>query len=77
MTVDAGGPRAPLPLPDGMGSVAPRSLALAGYTDLCQCSTATARELLAIHGVGPKAIRILREAMTAEGLAFRDEPPPA
>jgi hypothetical protein len=65
----------PLPFPAGMGTVAPRELALAGYTDLRQCSAATARELLAIHGVGPKAIRILREAMAAKGLTFRDEAP--
>jgi hypothetical protein len=65
----------PLPFPAGMGAVAPRSLAHAGYTDLRQCSTATAKELSAIHGVGPKAIGILREAMAADGLAFRDEAP--
>ncbi len=58
-----------------MGTVAPRELARAGYTDLRGISRATARELLAIHGVGPKAIRILREALAEAGLGFRDEPP--
>jgi endonuclease III len=28
-------------------------------------------ELLALHGVGPKAIAILQDALAAEGLAFR------
>ncbi|WP_061295443.1 helix-hairpin-helix domain-containing protein [Herbidospora cretacea] len=32
----------------------------------------TAKELLALHGMGPKAIRILTEALTAAGLSFRD-----
>jgi hypothetical protein len=76
VTDDAGRAEpAPLAFPNGMGTVAPRALALAGYTDLRACSAATARELLTIHGVGPKAIRMLREAMAAEGLAFRDEAP--
>jgi len=30
----------------------------------------TAAELLAIHGVGPKAIRILEEELAARELAF-------
>jgi hypothetical protein len=62
-----------LPLPTTMGAVAPRELALAGYPDLRAVSKASAKELLAIHGVGPKAIRVLREALAAEGLSFRDE----
>ncbi|NEE36127.1 DNA-binding protein, partial [Streptomyces sp. SID7982] len=33
----------------------------------------TAAEVLALHGVGPKAIRVLREALAAEGLAFAGE----
>lgn len=61
-------------LPTTMGRVAPRALALAGYADLRDISRATARELSAIHGVGPKAIRILRDALTEAGLSFRDEP---
>ncbi|WP_066372196.1 hypothetical protein [Herbidospora mongoliensis] len=32
----------------------------------------TAKELLALHGMGPKGIRILTEALTAAGLSFRD-----
>jgi hypothetical protein len=30
------------------------------------------QELLAIHGVGPKAIRILETALAAKGLGYRD-----
>lgn len=32
-----------------------------------------ARDLLALHGVGPKAVRILREELAERGLAFADE----
>lgn len=30
-------------------------------------------ELLALHGFGPKAIRILREVMDEQGLKFKNE----
>jgi hypothetical protein len=30
------------------------------------------QELLAIHGVGPKAIRILERALAAKGLGYND-----
>lgn len=54
-------------LPAAMGKVARRELALHGLTRLDQFDGASAKELLAIHGVGPKAIRILREHLAAEG----------
>lgn len=31
----------------------------------------TERDVLALHGMGPKALRILREAMAERGLTFR------
>jgi hypothetical protein len=43
---------------------------LNGYTRYEQLTKVTAAELLKIHGVGPKAIRILDEQLTARGLAF-------
>ncbi|GAB2553603.1 helix-hairpin-helix domain-containing protein [Kribbella endophytica] len=54
-----------------IGKVATRELALNGYTTYEQLTTVSAKELLAIHGVGPKAVRILEEELTALGLAFR------
>lgn len=48
-------------LPASMGKVAQRELALHGFTRLDQFDGASEQQLLAIHGVGPKAIRILRE----------------
>ena len=57
-------------LPHAIGKVARRELALHGYTDFESLTTATAAELLAIHGVGPKAVRILGEELAALGLSF-------
>jgi predicted flap endonuclease-1-like 5' DNA nuclease len=55
-----------------MGRVAPRELAAHGITRYDQLTEVTEKELLAIHGVGPKAIRILREELRSRGLSFRD-----
>ncbi|KNY04336.1 hypothetical protein [Microbacterium sp. GCS4] len=54
-------------LPAAMGTVARRELALHGLTRLDQFDGASVRDLLAIHGVGPKAVRILREHLEPEG----------
>jgi predicted flap endonuclease-1-like 5' DNA nuclease len=59
--------------PASMGKVAPRELAVHDITTFAQVADRTERELLAIHGVGPKAIRILREELRTRGLTFRDE----
>lgn len=56
-----------------MGKVAPRELAANGIVRFDQLSGYSERELLAIHGVGPKAIRILREGLHNRGLGFREE----
>jgi predicted flap endonuclease-1-like 5' DNA nuclease len=62
----------PTEFPRRMGKVAPRELARNGYTRYEQLTAVTAEELLAIHGVGPKAIRILTEELAARGLSFSD-----
>jgi hypothetical protein len=56
--------------PDRLGKVAPQALAVHGYTRYEHLTRVTARELLRIHGVGPKAIRILEEELKARGLSF-------
>jgi len=53
-----------------IGKVATRELALNGYTRYEQLTAVTSDQLLAIHGVGPKAIRILDEELKARGLSF-------
>lgn len=59
-------------LPHAIGKTAARELSLNGITTLAQVSARTKRELLAIHGVGPKAIRILDEALAKAGRTFSD-----
>lgn len=56
--------------PREIGKVARRELALHGYTRYKQLAGVTSAELLTIHGVGPKAIRILDGELSARGLAF-------
>lgn len=53
-----------------------RALTAAGYTSLSQLATASEAELMALHGMGPKAIGILRQALAERGLTFaRDDKP--
>ena len=56
-----------------IGEPAVRALALAGITRLDQLPQQRASDLLKLHGVGQKAIRILREALAERGLTFADE----
>ena len=56
---------------------AARAFELAGITRLAQLTKLTEADLLKLHGVGPKAIRILREALAERGLTFRPEQKPA
>jgi predicted flap endonuclease-1-like 5' DNA nuclease len=55
----------------GIGKVAKRELTAHGWLTYAQLATTTPRELLAIHGVGPKAIRVLTEELAERGMAFR------
>lgn len=54
-----------------IGSPATRALEEAGYTNLKQLTKVTEGELGQLHGMGPKALGILREALKAEGLSFK------
>ncbi|ROR72813.1 hypothetical protein [Bogoriella caseilytica] len=60
-------------LPNEMGKTAPRELHYAGISSLAEVATHTRAELLAIHGVGPKAIRILEGALAEQGLSFAED----
>jgi hypothetical protein len=59
-------------LPAGIGQPATRALAAAGYTNLDQLSSVTEAELLNLHGMGPKALGLIRSALQAKGLSFAD-----
>ena len=56
--------------PRSLGKVARRELAANGITTFDQLVSLTPDDLLAIHGVGPKAVRILTEELTGRGLRF-------
>ena len=53
-----------------IGKVATRELVRHGITAYADLTWRTEAELLAIHGVGPKAVRILREELAARGQSF-------
>ena len=57
-------------LPSGIGAPATRALTGAGYERLAQLDGVPRAELAALHGVGPKALRVLDEALEAQGLAL-------
>jgi hypothetical protein len=46
-----------------IGQPATRALHGAGFTRLSELADVSDKELLALHGFGPKALRILREAL--------------
>lgn len=60
-------PPGPGSLPASIGKPATRALLLAGITTLEQVAQHTDSELLALHGVGPRAVGILRQALQAGG----------
>lgn len=51
-------------LPKAIGGPATRALTGAGITTLAQVAALADADLLAMHGVGPRAVRILRETLT-------------
>ena len=53
-----------------IGQPALNALTNAGYTQLEQLTKVTEMELLKLHGMGPKGLRILREALAERGLSF-------
>ena len=53
-----------------IGAPAFRALDKHGIKDLSDLTKYTEEELLALHGFGPKALRILQEALVEKGLHF-------
>lgn len=54
-----------------IGAPATRALEAAGYTNLKQLTKVSEAEVAQLHGMGSKALGILREALKAEGLSFK------
>jgi len=51
---------------------ATRALEEAGYTQLGQLANVSRAELAALHGVGPKALRILQHELEPHGLSLAE-----
>ncbi|MEU8675056.1 DNA-binding protein [Streptomyces sp. NPDC048560] len=56
--------------PHAAGNPARGALRAAGYTRLDQLTGATGAELLRLHGFGPKALRVIEEALAEKGLSL-------
>ena len=59
-------------LPPGLSRPAQRALTNAGYRRLEQLTSVSQAEVEGLHGVGPKALALLRRALVANGLSFPD-----
>ena len=58
--------------PAGLAQPALRALSAAGFTRLDQLTNVKEADLLELHGMGPKAISLLRNALKADGRSFAD-----
>jgi deazaflavin-dependent oxidoreductase (nitroreductase family) len=59
-------------LPPDLGQPALRALTAAGYTRLKQFTKIKEADLRKLHGIGPKAVGLIRSALNASGLSFAD-----
>lgn len=60
-------------LPQGIGQPAHRALAGVGIENLRDFARFSETEILALHGMGPKAMRIIGEALREHGVNFANE----
>jgi hypothetical protein len=60
-------------LPTGLAAPAVRALVEAGYTRLEQLAKVREAEIKQLHGIGPNALKQLRQALAAKGLSFTSE----
>jgi hypothetical protein len=58
--------------PAGLSAPARRALDGAGYVRLEQLTRVSETELKKLHGMGPKAINLLRSALEEKGQSFAD-----
>ena len=57
--------------PKGVAKPAVRALSSVGVVRLDQVTRFSEAELLALHGMGPKAIRLIKEALRAKGKSLK------
>ncbi len=60
-------------LPSGIPKPALRALEAAGIKNLIDLTRVSEEELLRLHGMGPKAVRIIAAALEAQGLCFTNK----
>lgn len=60
-------------LPKELGKPATRALTAAGFHRLDQFTETSEVELLKLHGVGPKATRIIAQALAEKGMDYKSE----
>ena len=63
-------------LPEGLPAPARRALAQAGFIRIQQFTDLTEAQVSQLHGMGPKAIDLIRLALAAKGLTFSNSPAP-
>ena len=54
-----------------LAAPARRALLAAGYTSLEDLTQVSEADIMNLHGMGPNAMRALREALKERGLSFR------
>jgi hypothetical protein len=59
-------------LPQTLARPAQRALANAGITRIEHLAAMSEAEIRLLHGIGPNALRQLRQALDAHGLGFKD-----
>ncbi|WP_119080503.1 hypothetical protein [Chitinophaga alhagiae] len=57
--------------PKGLSQPALRALAAASLTSLQQLTAVTEKEVANLHGMGPKGVNLLREALAAKDWKFK------
>ena len=60
-------PQPETPFPKGVSKPAQRALASIGVTHLEQITRFTEAELMELHGMGPKAMGIIKDTLRAQG----------
>ena len=61
------------PIPPRLAAPALRALASVGVIRLEQLTAFTEDDIKKLHGIGPNALKLLREALDHHGLSFADE----
>lgn len=56
-----------------LSAPARRALTSIGITDVNQLAAYSEKEILALHGMGKASMPILKDALTKEGLAFKEK----